>query len=70
MYTHTTAEGDTISRIAWQYYGTSAAQVEEILEANPGLCRQPALLPAGIAVRLPAEKTAAPATMPTVNLWD
>ncbi|XXQ68934.1 tail protein X [Neisseriaceae bacterium B1] len=62
-------DGDTLSRIAYQYYGNSVAQVERILEANPQLCRYPALLPAGIAITLPAQ-TAQQATISTLNLWD
>lgn len=62
-------EGDTLSRLAYQYYGSSAGQVERILEANPQLCRYPALLPAGVVIILPM-KLAQKNITKTVNLWD
>lgn len=62
-------EGDTLSRIAYQYYGNSIGQVERILEANPQLCRYPALLPAGLIIILPDIKTKN-TTIQTLNLWD
>lgn len=62
-------EGDTLSSIAYQIYGDSIGQVERILNANPQLCRYPALLPAGIMINLPSEQPQAP-TVQTLNLWD
>ncbi|WP_225748526.1 tail protein X [Eikenella sp. Marseille-P7795] len=65
------AEGDTVSAIAYRLYGSSRNRVEEILERNPGLCRYPALLPAGIAISLPTQQNNnGPAVIKTVNLWD
>ncbi len=64
-------EGDTISAIAYRLYGSSRQRVEEILERNPGLCRYPAQLPAGIAISLPIQQNNnEPAVIKTVNLWD
>ncbi|WP_049259501.1 tail protein X [Eikenella corrodens] len=64
-------EGDTISAIAYRLYGSSRHRVEEILERNPGLCRYPAPLPAGIAISLPIQQNNnEPAVIKTVNLWD
>lgn len=64
-------EGDTVSAIAYRLYGSSRHRVEEILERNPGLCRHPALLPAGIAISLPTDQNYnEPAVIKTVNLWD
>lgn len=62
-------DGDTISRIAYRYYGDSTGQVERILEVNPQLCRYPALLPAGINITLPAVQTQN-TPIQTLNLWD
>lgn len=61
--------GDTLSSIAYQYYGSSAGQVERILAANPGLCGRPALLPAGVRIVMPPPKTTIK-TINTLNLWD
>lgn len=67
--TVTSSAGDTLSAIAWRYYGTSRGQVERILAANPGLSAQPAVLPAGINIRLPAPQEETP-IIRTLNLWD
>ena len=64
------AEGDTVSAIAYRIYGSSRGRVEEILERNPALCRQPAVLPAGITIILPLNQTEPVKTVTTVNLWD
>ena len=68
--TITSRQGDTISAIAWRAYGSGRGMVEQILEANPGLCGLPAILPVGTVVILPAapEKTAE--KIAVVNLWD
>lgn len=64
-------EGDTVSAIAYRLYGSSRNRVEGIFERNPGLCRQPAQLPAGLAISLPTDQTInEPAVIKTVNLWD
>lgn len=64
------AQGDTVSAIAYRLYGSSRGRVEAILERNPELCRHPAVLPAGIAITLPLDRTEPVKTVPTVNLWD
>ncbi|MDO5058787.1 MAG: tail protein X [Neisseria sp.] len=64
-----TRQGDTLSSIAYRHYGTARGKVEAVLAANPRLCLYPAVLPAGIAVKMPPQ----PDTLPvrrTVNLWD
>lgn len=65
----TTKDGDTLSSIAYEYYGNSRGQVERILAANPKLCEQPALLPPNLIITLPPAENAAP-TIKTLNLWD
>lgn len=69
--TITSREGDTLSAIAYRYYGSSSGQVERIMQTNPDLCRQPAILPAGIPITLPPAETDTQHTLlNTVNLWD
>ncbi|MFV2029804.1 tail protein X [Neisseria sp. S1] len=63
-------QGDTISAIAYRFYGRSAGMVEQILAANPGLCRLPAVLPVGTVITMPAVPELAAEKIATVNLWD
>lgn len=70
MNTVISREGDTISGIAYGYYGSSAGQVERILEANPKLAYLPAVLPAGVSVNLPEKEQEQIETVKTVNFWD
>ena len=52
-------EGDTISSIAYEYYGSSAGQGG-----------QPAVLPAGVSIVMPPPEEEKTETVKTVNLWD
>ena len=63
-------EGDTISSIAYEYYGSSAEQVERILARNPGLSQRLAVLPAGVSIVMPPPEEEKTETVKTVNLWD
>ena len=63
-----TRDGDTISRIAYEYYGKSSGMVEQILAANPKLSRQAVQLPAGLTIVMP--RTEQTQTIKTINLWD
>lgn len=64
-------QGDTLSGIVWRHLGQSPGRVEAALAANPHLADLPAVLPAGVAVQLPATHTTAhPAPVRTVRLWD
>jgi phage tail protein X len=63
-------EGDTISLLAYNYYGSSREMVEEILEANPHLSRQSAILPAGVIITMPKVDVASSTILPSFNLWD
>ena len=68
MATYITREGDTADSIAWKFYGSTANQVvEQVLAANRGLADQGTVLPAGLAVDLPA--IAQPAQQEGVRLW-
>lgn len=66
--TITTREGDTISRIAYEYYGQSSGMVEQIMIANPKLSREAVQLPAGLTLVMP--KIEQNKTINTINLWD
>lgn len=65
-------QGDTLSGIVWRHMGQGPGRVEAVLAANPHLAHMPALLPAGVAVELPAttNTTNRPAPVSTVRLWD
>lgn len=66
--TYKTRAGDMLDLIAFERYGTSSGAVEAILEANPGLCEYPPVLPAGVLITLP-DIAPAPTSKP-VRLWD
>lgn len=64
-------QGDTLSGIVWRTLGQSPGTVEAVLDANPHLAHLPPVLPAGVAVQLPATHTTTrPAPVATVRLWD
>ena len=65
----TSKDGDTLSSIAYRHYGSSAGQVERILQANPRLCRYPALLPPDLTITMPPPEAARKPER-TINLWD
>lgn len=65
---YTTRPGDMLDAICHKYYGVRPGATEEVLQANPGLCRQGALLPEGITIKLP--ELPAPAVPGQVSLWD
>ncbi|MCQ4630952.1 tail protein X [Shinella sp. CPCC 100929] len=58
-----TTEGDMADEIAWKVYGDRPEGLVAILEANPGLCRYPPMLPAGLRIVCPdlPERPIAPA---------
>lgn len=61
-------QGDTLSGIVWRHLGQGPGRVEAALAANPHLAHMPAVLPAGVAVQLPAvPQSTRPAT---ISLWD
>ena len=63
-------QGDTLSAICWQHYGTTAGGiVEQVLEANPGLAGLGPLLPMGTLITLPAV-TPVTNTEELIQLWD
>ena len=46
-------EGDMLDWICWRHYGRQSTAVEEVLEANPGLADQGAMIAAGQLITLP-----------------
>ena len=53
MAKYTTKEKDMLDAIVHKYYKGQAGALEAVYNANPGLCEQPLLLPAGLVVELP-----------------
>ncbi|MFC3902571.1 P2-like prophage tail protein X [Acinetobacter marinus] len=71
MAEYRTKDGDTVSYIAYQYYGhTDNRVVEKVLEANRFLADHGAILPAGLLITLPEQTTTAKSTSKRVKLWD
>jgi len=66
MSDYITTEGERLDQIAWRELG-DAQLVPAILEANPGLAAQPAALPAGLSIRLPAAPE--PKPVQPIRLW-
>jgi len=66
MKTVIARQGDTVDLISLRHYGVTA-MVEAILEANPGLAKQGAVIAHGTVVKLP-ERVEKPAQ--TTSLWD
>ena len=66
MQHYRTKDGDMLDDICHRHYGDSSA-IHAVLEANPRLGDQGAILPAGITITLPTiQKTAKENT----KLWD
>ncbi|RPC12043.1 tail protein X [Neisseria meningitidis] len=70
MTAYVSKDGDTVSGIAYRHYGASSGNAERLLAANHGLCAHPALLPAGVEIRLPPLPQEETREHQTVNLWD
>jgi phage tail protein X len=62
-------QGDTLSGIVWRHTGKSSGLVESVLDANPHLAHMPAVLHAGVLVRLPQPSQITNTPQP-VRLWD
>ncbi len=68
MIEYITSQGDTVDYIAWKHYGsTENGIVEAVLEANPGLAKNPPELVAGLVIVLPDVQT--PRAEEIVTLW-
>lgn len=71
--TYITKINDTVSRIAYQKYGSNTnRQIEQIIEANPGLEEEGILLTPGMTIVLPniAVTSTQPRILPQIKLWD
>ena len=66
--TFRTRDGDMLDHIAWEYYGSTAnREVEQLLEANPGLAAHGLILPAGLEIMMPV--ISEPVQAKGVRLW-
>ncbi|MEK0158701.1 tail protein X [Pseudoalteromonas piscicida] len=63
-----TKNNERLDAICFAHYGHLNGTVEAVLNENPALADQPALLPSGITIALPKVKTQN--QLPTIKLWD
>ncbi len=69
MATYRTRQGDVLDLVCVRHYGLRRGLIEVVYEANPGLCEQPVVLPAGLVIVLPdLPREALP--RPQQKLWD
>ncbi len=62
-------QGDTVDSLCWRHLG-STADVELVLEINPGLAALGPILPEGTRLTLPDAPTSVLAQANLINLWD
>lgn len=62
-------QGDTVDSLCWRHIG-STADVELVLEINPGLAALGPILPEGTRLTLPDAPVSAVAQANLINLWD
>jgi phage tail protein X len=67
-FIYRTIEGETIDAICWKYYGKTEGVVELVLEANQGLADYGVILPDGVEILLPEDKTED--SSEGFSLWD
>ncbi|MDX7987667.1 phage tail protein [Xenorhabdus sp. 12] len=60
-------QGDTVDLLCWRHYGRTQGVVEQVLDANPGLCLSTQLA-AGQWVVLP--DITPPPHQDIIQLWD
>ena len=60
-------QGDTIDRIAQEYYGKTSGVVEQLLLANQHVDHSEPLIKIGVMVNLPP---LSPVISTSINLWD
>jgi len=63
-----TSDGDMLDAICKRHYGRES-QVPLVLEANPHLAKQPAVLPAGLEIVLPDVHEVPETNPPEIRLW-
>jgi len=64
-----TKDGDVLDAICWKHYGSQNGVVEAVLEANPHLSDQGAILATGVIIELPEIEIVSQSEN-TVRLWD
>ena len=64
-----TQANEMLDEICYRHYGASGGYLESVLEANPNLAEQPALLPADILIVLP-ELAEQAIQNNAIRLWD
>ena len=64
-----TRDRDTVDGAIWRERGLGTADLARVLNLNPGLAGQGAILPAGIEIRVPPPAEAAPPRLEQVQLW-
>lgn len=62
-------QGDTVDSLCWRHLG-STADVELVLEINPGLAALGPILPEGTRLTLPDASVTVVAQANLINLWD
>ena len=63
----TTQQNDTIDRICWRYFGSTASITERVLALNPHLKNRNPILPIGLQITLPDAHIPVPRS---INLWN
>jgi len=67
MIVYRTKQGDVLDAIVHKYYEGQPGALEQVLDANEGLVKYGAILPAGLEVVLP--ELPAPPAQVSVTLW-
>lgn len=67
MSQYRTKDGDVLDAICARYYPGQTGATEVVLDANPNLADQGAILPSGIVVELPEIAQATQTN--TITLW-
>ncbi|HEY0626679.1 MAG TPA: tail protein X [Allosphingosinicella sp.] len=62
-------QGDTVDLLIWRERGLGAEAIGQVLDVNPGLADQGAVLPMGAVVTVPAIAPAS-ADREIIQLWD
>lgn len=68
MTRYITRDGDMLDEIVWRYYGARDGALEAVLDANPALAREDAVLKAGLVITLPP--LAVSTAKAPLRLWD
>lgn len=61
-------QNQTLDDVCYAYYGKTQAIVEQVLNANQGLCELGPIVPAGTTIVMP--EITSQAKTKTINVWD